>query len=178
MALRAWNGDGAVRPLHDDPATGAMLLERLDTARPLSRLHDDPAALRILSELLARPVSLPAPDGLPLTEILGLDRRRAAGWTLGRVPQNALWDVEDGGTALQPEQVAIARALLDGRPAAAPGMTRHEGPPGGDSDAEPNLRDRDRPERGGTHTGGAARPEDGMPGAGAGRCPSAAEYPA
>ncbi len=46
-----------------------------------------------------------------LTEVLGLDRRRAAGWTLGRVLQNALWDVEDGETALGPAQVAIAEAL-------------------------------------------------------------------
>ncbi|WP_433251069.1 aminoglycoside phosphotransferase family protein [Actinomadura nitritigenes] len=47
-----------------------------------------------------------------LTEALGLDRRRAAGWTLGRVLQNALWDVEDGETALDPVQVTIATALL------------------------------------------------------------------
>ncbi|MGI5207432.1 aminoglycoside phosphotransferase family protein [Spirillospora sp. CA-108201] len=47
-----------------------------------------------------------------LTEALGLDRRRATGWTLGRVLQNALWDVEDGETALHPAQVAIATVLL------------------------------------------------------------------
>ncbi|MFI1866072.1 aminoglycoside phosphotransferase family protein [Streptomyces jumonjinensis] len=47
-----------------------------------------------------------------LTEALGLDRQRAAGWTLGRVLQNALWDVEDGKTALEPAQVTIATALL------------------------------------------------------------------
>jgi streptomycin 6-kinase len=47
-----------------------------------------------------------------LTEALGLDRRRAARWTLGRVLQNALWDVEDGETALDPVQVAIATTLL------------------------------------------------------------------
>ncbi|MEU9837955.1 aminoglycoside phosphotransferase family protein [Actinomadura sp. NPDC048032] len=47
-----------------------------------------------------------------LTEALGLDRKRATGWTLGRVLQNALWDVEDGETALGPAQVAIATALL------------------------------------------------------------------
>lgn len=47
-----------------------------------------------------------------LTEALGLDRKRATGWTLGRVLQNALWDVEDGETALDPVQVAIATALL------------------------------------------------------------------
>ncbi|WP_107657334.1 aminoglycoside phosphotransferase family protein [Nocardia suismassiliense] len=50
-----------------------------------------------------------------LTEALGLDRRRAAGWTLGRVLQNAHWDVEDGHTALDPAQVTIATILLDSR---------------------------------------------------------------
>nr|WTB08327.1 aminoglycoside phosphotransferase family protein [Streptomyces antimycoticus] len=47
-----------------------------------------------------------------LTEALALDRRRATGWTLGRVLQNALWDIEDGKTALEPAQVTIATALL------------------------------------------------------------------
>lgn len=47
-----------------------------------------------------------------MTEVLGLDRERARGWTLARVLQNALWDVEDGETALDPVQTAIARALL------------------------------------------------------------------
>lgn len=47
-----------------------------------------------------------------LTEALGLDRRRATGWTLGRVLQNALWDIEDGKTTLEPAQVTIATALL------------------------------------------------------------------
>ncbi|MGK5544947.1 aminoglycoside phosphotransferase family protein [Streptomyces sp. URMC 127] len=46
-----------------------------------------------------------------MTEVLGLDRQRAARWTLGRVLQNALWDVEDGEDGLAPEQVEIARAL-------------------------------------------------------------------
>ncbi|TDD88717.1 aminoglycoside phosphotransferase family protein [Actinomadura rubrisoli] len=48
-----------------------------------------------------------------LTEVLGLDRQRATGWTLGRVLQNSLWDIEDGKTALDPVQVAIATALLN-----------------------------------------------------------------
>jgi streptomycin 6-kinase len=47
-----------------------------------------------------------------LTEVLGLDRQRATGWTLGRVLQNALWDIEDGKTALEPAQVTLAAALL------------------------------------------------------------------
>ncbi|MEU5849978.1 hypothetical protein ABZ790_27350 [Saccharopolyspora shandongensis] len=48
-----------------------------------------------------------------LTEAVGLDRERAAGWTLGRVLQNTLWDVEDGATALAPSQVAMAQAMLE-----------------------------------------------------------------
>ncbi|TQM45008.1 aminoglycoside phosphotransferase family protein [Pseudonocardia cypriaca] len=47
-----------------------------------------------------------------LTEAIGGDRRRAVGWTLGRVLQNALWDVEDGKRGLEPSQVAIADVLL------------------------------------------------------------------
>lgn len=47
-----------------------------------------------------------------LTEVLGLDWQRAADWTLGRVLQNKLWDIEDGKTALEPAQVAVATAML------------------------------------------------------------------
>ncbi|MFF3410473.1 aminoglycoside phosphotransferase family protein [Streptomyces sp. NPDC002742] len=47
-----------------------------------------------------------------MTEVVGLDRERAAGWTLGRVLQNCLWDIGDGAAALQAEQTAIAQALL------------------------------------------------------------------
>ncbi|MFE6780124.1 aminoglycoside phosphotransferase family protein [Streptomyces sp. NPDC057702] len=50
-----------------------------------------------------------------LTEALDLDRRRATGWTLGRVLQNSLWDVEDGKTTLDPVQVTIATTLLTHR---------------------------------------------------------------
>ncbi|MFI9295712.1 aminoglycoside phosphotransferase family protein [Streptomyces gardneri] len=46
-----------------------------------------------------------------LAEVVG-DRRRAAAWTLGRVLQNGLWDVEDGEPELDEEQVALARILL------------------------------------------------------------------
>ncbi|MFD0887490.1 aminoglycoside phosphotransferase family protein, partial [Streptosporangium algeriense] len=46
-----------------------------------------------------------------LTEVLGLDRARATGWTLGRLLQNALWDIEDGETALAPSSVVIAASL-------------------------------------------------------------------
>lgn len=46
-----------------------------------------------------------------LTEELGLDRRRAAGWTLARLLQNTLWDIEDGRTTIAPSQIAVAEAL-------------------------------------------------------------------
>lgn len=46
-----------------------------------------------------------------LTEVLCLERARATGWTLGRLLQNALWDIEDGATALAPPALALAESL-------------------------------------------------------------------
>src|SRR5688572_6850126 len=48
-----------------------------------------------------------------MTEILGLDRRRATGWTLARILENALWEAEHSATAWNtgPDR-AIARTLL------------------------------------------------------------------
>ncbi|MFE6993178.1 aminoglycoside phosphotransferase family protein, partial [Streptomyces pharetrae] len=48
-----------------------------------------------------------------LTEVLGLDRARATGWTLGRLLQNSLWDIDDGETALASSSVVIAKSLLN-----------------------------------------------------------------
>nr|WP_199757636.1 aminoglycoside phosphotransferase family protein [Micromonospora sp. Llam0] len=79
-ALRAWGGDGAVRLLRHDARSGAMLLERLDADRTLAVVPDDLAALRILSQLLARLTSVAAPP----------DVRRLADMAAGmldRVPQ-------------------------------------------------------------------------------------------
>jgi streptomycin 6-kinase len=219
VALRAWAGQGAVRLLADDPGTGTMLLERLDDSRSLDGVPEDLAALRILSELLARLAKVPAPPGIrrladltanllrrvppvvdrlagaddrrlvrasaaavaevapepgdrllhwdlhyqnvlagdrepwlaidpkPLagdpgfelfpalwnrwddvtatgdvtravhrrfdlmTEVLGLDRPRAAAWTQARVLENLCWDVERGSTTVDQILAAIARAL-------------------------------------------------------------------
>ncbi|MFD0312194.1 aminoglycoside phosphotransferase family protein [Streptomyces sp. NPDC127119] len=46
-----------------------------------------------------------------MTEVLGVDRERARAWTLGRVLQNSLWRVEEGG-GLDEDQAGIARLLL------------------------------------------------------------------
>jgi streptomycin 6-kinase len=48
-----------------------------------------------------------------LTEVLGPDRVRATGWTLGRLLQNSLWDIDEGATTLAPSSVAIAESLLN-----------------------------------------------------------------
>lgn len=45
-----------------------------------------------------------------MTDVLALDRARARAWTLGRVLQNCLWEIEDG-RPLEDEQVEIARRL-------------------------------------------------------------------
>lgn len=47
-----------------------------------------------------------------MTEVAGLDRQRAGAWTLARVLQNALWDIEDGDDWLEEDQVVIAQVLL------------------------------------------------------------------
>lgn len=212
VALRIWDGDGAVRLLDHDPASGTMLLERLDAARMLSRLPDTRAAVLVVARLLAHLTSFPAPEGMrrlgdiaaamlertppvleriadaparrlvadcaaavrevagepgdrllhwdlhyenvlaagrapwlaidpkplsgdpgfelwpalvnrfaagevrwrfdAMTEVLGLDRERARAWTLGRLLQNCLWDVESG-RAPRERQLEIGRRLLE-----------------------------------------------------------------
>ncbi|MFE4175204.1 aminoglycoside phosphotransferase family protein [Streptomyces sp. NPDC056909] len=62
VALRAWDGDGAVRLLRYDDQTGTLLLERL-RARDLSGVPSREAVL-ILAELLARLTSARAPAHL------------------------------------------------------------------------------------------------------------------
>jgi streptomycin 6-kinase len=48
-----------------------------------------------------------------MTDVLGVDRRRAAGWTLARVLQELLWELDNGepAWAAEPDR-AIARVLL------------------------------------------------------------------
>ncbi|WP_069886463.1 aminoglycoside phosphotransferase family protein [Streptomyces luteocolor] len=211
VALRLWDGDGAVRLLDYDDAHGTMLLERLDSTRMLSTMADTHQAVLVIAELLARLTAGPAPDGMrtlgdiaaemldelpgalkavpdpaeravvercggavrevlgepgdrmlhwdlhfenvmaggrepwlaidpkplagdpgfdlwpalnnrfepddvlwrfdAMTEVLGLDRERARAWTLGRVLQNALWEIEDG-RSLDADDMEIARLLL------------------------------------------------------------------
>ncbi|MEV0689620.1 aminoglycoside phosphotransferase family protein [Streptomyces sp. NPDC050388] len=64
VALRAWDGDGAVRLLDHDTSTGTLLLERLDPARTLARLPDVREAVLVVARLLAHLTGTPAPAGL------------------------------------------------------------------------------------------------------------------
>ncbi|MCK2237230.1 MULTISPECIES: aminoglycoside phosphotransferase family protein [unclassified Crossiella] len=62
-ALQRWAGNGAVRLLGEDPAHGAMLLERLDETRSLEREpHDE--ACGIIGNL-ARRLWVPPPPSVP-----------------------------------------------------------------------------------------------------------------
>ncbi|GAA3834978.1 aminoglycoside phosphotransferase family protein [Streptomyces phyllanthi] len=210
VALRVWGGDGAVRLLDHDEATGTMLLERLDPARMLSHVPDSREAVLVIARLLAHLTSFPAPEGMrglagiaaamldrasaalkrvadpavrrlladcaaavrevldepgdrllhwdlhyenvlaagrapwlaidpkplsgdpgfdlypalnnrfdpdeilwrfdAMTDVLSLDRARARAWTLGRLLQNCLWDIEDGREP-DPRQLEIGRRL-------------------------------------------------------------------
>ena len=86
VALRAWDGDGAVRILDHDPDTGTMLLERLDPARMLSHVADSREAVLVIARLLAHLTARPAPPELRRLGALApamLERTRRA---LERVP--------------------------------------------------------------------------------------------
>ncbi|MHC3393697.1 APH(6)-I family aminoglycoside O-phosphotransferase [Streptomyces lavendulocolor] len=83
-------------PLIGDP--GFDLWPALDTGwEKLQATEDAPRVVRRRFDLL--------------TEALGLDRERAAGWTLARLLQNTLWDIEDGRTSIAPSQTTVAEAL-------------------------------------------------------------------
>jgi streptomycin 6-kinase len=73
LALRAWASDGAVRLLEHDVESGSMLLERLNADQSLGSVASDNAALKTLSELLARLSAVPAPNGLRRLADVGAD---------------------------------------------------------------------------------------------------------
>jgi streptomycin 6-kinase len=63
IALACWGGDGAVRLLERDPATGSMLLERLDATRSLASMPEA-RAISMIAGLLRHLNRLPAPPTL------------------------------------------------------------------------------------------------------------------
>lgn len=63
VALRLWDGDGAVRLLEYDEASGTLLLERLDAARDLAGVPVR-EGVAVIAGLLTRLTARPAPAGL------------------------------------------------------------------------------------------------------------------
>ncbi|KGN31945.1 aminoglycoside resistance protein [Knoellia sinensis KCTC 19936] len=69
LALRAWDGRGAVHLVAADPARGALLLERLDASRDLMAVEIDEACANVGG--LCRDLHVPAPPTIrPLTAYL------------------------------------------------------------------------------------------------------------
>ncbi len=89
VALRAWDGDGAVRLLDHDPATGTMLLERLDASRMLSAVADTRAAVVVIARLLAHLTSFPAPPGMRRLGDIAAAMLERTPWALKRIPDPA-----------------------------------------------------------------------------------------
>ncbi|MFD9110362.1 aminoglycoside phosphotransferase family protein [Streptomyces bottropensis] len=86
VALRVWDGDGAVRLLDHDPETGSMLLERLDPARMLSHEPDTHAAVLVIARLLAHLTATPAPPALRRLADIAADMLDRTPPVLARVP--------------------------------------------------------------------------------------------
>ncbi|MFD8224623.1 aminoglycoside phosphotransferase family protein [Streptomyces massasporeus] len=86
VALRVWNGDGAVRLLDLDEPTGTMLLERLDETRMLSHLPDPHEAVLTIAELLAHLTSFPAPPGMRRLGDIAQAMLDRTPWALDRIP--------------------------------------------------------------------------------------------
>lgn len=63
LALRLWNGEGAVKLVDANSEEGVLLLERLDASRSLSDVDID-EAIKIAGRLLRR-LAIPAPAGIP-----------------------------------------------------------------------------------------------------------------
>jgi streptomycin 6-kinase len=105
LALRTWNGKGAVRLLRHDKPTGAMLLERL-SPRMLETLPSGLEGLEIIARLLAELTAVRAPHGLRrLSDV--------AAEILERVPR-ALAKVADPlERRLLADCAAATRELLD-----------------------------------------------------------------
>ncbi|MFF9047072.1 aminoglycoside phosphotransferase family protein [Streptomyces parvulus] len=89
VALRVWDGDGAVRLLDHDPATGTMLLERLDADRMLSHVEDSREAVLVIARLLAHLTSTPAPPGMRRLGDIARDMLARTPGTLAGIPDPA-----------------------------------------------------------------------------------------
>lgn len=89
VALRLWDGDGAVRLLRHDPDTGTMLLERLDPARMLSHEPDTREAVLVIARLLAHLTATPAPPTMRRLSDIATNMLDRTPPVLARIPDPA-----------------------------------------------------------------------------------------
>ncbi|MDT0441937.1 aminoglycoside phosphotransferase family protein [Streptomyces johnsoniae] len=105
-ALRAWDGNGAVRLLAHDEDTGSLLLEALDPARSLNEVPGSRTACRLLTGLLGRLTAVPPPPG---TRHL----RDIAGAMAAEAPAALPRLTRDDDRRLLADCAAATRELLD-----------------------------------------------------------------
>lgn len=89
VALRVWDGDGAVRLLAHDGETGTMLLERLDPARMLSHEPDTRKAVLVIARLLAHLTIAPAPPAMRRLSDIATDMLDRTPPVLARIPDTS-----------------------------------------------------------------------------------------
>ncbi|MFM9699267.1 aminoglycoside phosphotransferase family protein [Streptomyces europaeiscabiei] len=89
VALRVWDGDGAVRLLAHDGETGTMLLERLDPARMLSHEPDTRKAVLVIARLLAHLTTAPAPPAVRRLSDIATDMLDRTPPVLARIPDTS-----------------------------------------------------------------------------------------
>ncbi|MFM9456869.1 aminoglycoside phosphotransferase family protein [Streptomyces europaeiscabiei] len=89
VALRVWDGDGAVRLLAHDGETGTMLLERLDPARMLSHEPDTRKAVLVIARLLAHLTTAPAPPAMRRLSDIATDMLDRTPPVLARIPDTS-----------------------------------------------------------------------------------------
>jgi streptomycin 6-kinase len=118
-ALREVAGEAGDRLLHWDLHGENVLAPRRDSARSDAWVAIDPKPLAgdpgfdlfpALRNRFAADEVLPRFD--LMTEVMGLDRRRAAAWTLARVVQDSSWERADGRDRIPDTHVVIAETLL------------------------------------------------------------------
>ncbi len=118
LALRTWNGDGAVRLLDEDETEHALLLERLAPGDPLTTADPD-VALAVLVDLVERLLVIaPSAVGTLEDEAAGWRQSLAAAWDEHQPYEVRLRDAAlsflDALGGTQPEQVLLHQDLHGG----------------------------------------------------------------
>lgn len=115
LALRVWDGDGAVRLLAEDAERNALLLERCEPGTPLLDLGDDDAG-DVVASLLRRLWKAPPPELRLLADVAArwVDELPVAWRRLGRPFDRSILDAAVGALRdLGPTQGPLVLANED-----------------------------------------------------------------